>query len=203
VSDGLTGEAEAWNRLLGALQAEALDEKAPPWLETRIMAEIQALPEPGAIRRFLTWFLNPRPVRISPMMIGLGSAALVAILLVGLRGPGVGSFPSPAPGSGGDVASSGESDSNTVVSVQFALEAPGANSVAVSGDFDGWAGTHVLSDPDGDGVWTGRVLVTPGVYSYMFLLNGSTWTTDPKADRYTQDGFGNRNAVLAVAVPSA
>ena len=28
--------------------------------------------------------------------------------------------------------------------------------------------------------------------------DGSEWQTDPRADRYQDDGFGNRNAVLAV-----
>jgi hypothetical protein len=33
----------------------------------------------------------------------------------------------------------------------------------------------------------------------MFLIDGTEWKTDPLADRYQDDGFGNRNAVLAVA----
>ena len=94
---------------------------------------------------------------------------------------------------------SGES----VVYVQFALEAPQAQSVAVSGDFDGWAGSFALQDADGDGTWTGRIPLKPGVHAYMFLVDGSTWLTDPQAQRYSDDGFGNRNAILAVANPSA
>jgi len=46
------------------------------------------------------------------------------------------------------------------------------------------------------------VPVLPGVHEYMFIVNGDTWVTDPRADRYVDDGFGNRNAVLAVASPS-
>ena len=90
-----------------------------------------------------------------------------------------------------------------VVYVQFALEAPSAQSVAVAGDFDGWTGSHTLDDADGDGVWTGRVPLQPGVHAYMFLVDGSTWMTDPRAQRYSEDGFGNRNAILAVAIPAA
>jgi len=89
-----------------------------------------------------------------------------------------------------------------VVYVQFELKAPGARSVAVGGDFDDWSGASPLEDPDGDGIWTGRVAVRPGVYTYMFLVDGSDWVTDPEANRYTDDGFGNRNAVLAVAAPA-
>ena len=72
----------------------------------------------------------------------------------------------------------------------------------VGGDFDAWNGSYTLEDPDGDGVWTGRVPVEPGLHSYMFLLDGNEWVTDPRASRYNDDGFGNRNAVLAVAAPT-
>jgi hypothetical protein len=36
----------------------------------------------------------------------------------------------------------------------------------------------------------------------MFLVDGAEWMTDPEAQRYAEDGFGNRNAILAVAAPS-
>jgi 1,4-alpha-glucan branching enzyme len=89
-----------------------------------------------------------------------------------------------------------------VVYVQFVLDAPGAVSVAVSGDFNEWdRGAHRLDDPDGDGVWTGRVPVRPGIHEYMFVIDGERWVTDPGAQRYADDGFGNRNAVLAVPEP--
>ena len=79
------------------------------------------------------------------------------------------------------------------------MEAPGAQSVAVAGDFSEWEPTFALDDADGDGVWTGRVPVRPGVHSYMFLIDGAEWQTDPNADSYQDDGFGNQNAVLAIA----
>jgi 1,4-alpha-glucan branching enzyme len=85
------------------------------------------------------------------------------------------------------------------VYVQFMLDAPGASSVSVAGDFSEWEPSFTLEDVDGDGVWTGRVPVQPGVHTYMFLIDGTEWRTDPRADRYRDDGFGNRNAVLAVA----
>ncbi len=179
-------EGEAWERLLGAFRSEMPPFPPPPWLETRVMAEIDALPEPGLVRRLARWFLSPRPVRVSPLLVGLTTAAVVTALLVGRQSP-----PESVQGE------------NVVVYVQFALDAPGAASVAVAGDFDGWTGSHTLEDLDGDGIWTARVPVQPGVHAYMFLVDGSTWMTDPRAQRYAEDGFGNRNAILAVAVPSA
>lgn len=183
------GEAEAWERLLDAFRAEMPQHPRLPWLETRVMAEIEALPEPGLLRRLARWLWAPRPMRVSPLLVGFGTVAAVVALWVGR-----GAFP------GAGVPGYGE---EAVVYVQFVLDAPGAQSVAVAGDFDEWAGSHSLEDADGDGIWTGRVPITPGVHRYMFLVDGSTWTTDPEAQRYSEDGFGNRNAILAVASPSA
>jgi 1,4-alpha-glucan branching enzyme len=120
--------------------------------------------------------------------VGAAAAAVVVALFLGRQ-----QTPVPVEGPPEDV----------VVYVQFALDAPDAQSVAVAGDFDGWKGMNALEDLDGDGIWTGRVAIRPGVHAYMFLVNGSTWTTDPRAQRYAEDGFGNRNAILAVAAPSA
>jgi hypothetical protein len=35
----------------------------------------------------------------------------------------------------------------------------------------------------------------------MFVVDGEKWITDPQADRYVDDGFGMRNAVLSIAQP--
>jgi 1,4-alpha-glucan branching enzyme len=90
-----------------------------------------------------------------------------------------------------------------MVIVEFRMAAPGARSVALAGDFTKWSPDHRLEDLNGDGVWTARVAIPPGVHTYMFVIDGSAWVTDPHAERYLDDGFGNRNAVLAVTTPSA
>jgi 1,4-alpha-glucan branching enzyme len=100
---------------------------------------------------------------------------------------------------GSGPANASVNPTESVVYVQFMLDAPGASSVSVAGDFSEWEPSFTLEDVDGDGVWTGRVPVQPGVHTYMFLIDGTEWRTDPRADRYRDDGFGNRNAVLAVA----
>lgn len=184
---GVVEDEEAWGRLLEAFRVEMSPAPPPPWLETRVMAEIEALPEAGVLTRLGRWLLAPRPLRVSPLLAGSSVVALLALLLFA-RPPSSGVLPGP--------------QEDVVVYVQFALEAPGAQSVAVAGDFDGWAGSHSLEDGNGDGVWTGRVPLQPGVHAYMFLIDGATWQTDPNAERYADDGFGNRNAVLAVAAPS-
>lgn len=181
-------EARAWERMLDAFRSAYPTAPAPPWLEDRVMRAIEALPEAGPLRRAWTWLLRPRPVRLSPAVVGLASAAVIALALVSGRRLG----PS-APGAGAGRAA--------VVYVQFDLVAPGARSVAVGGDFDGWRASHALEDPQGDGVWSGRVAVKPGLHTYMFLVDGSRWVTDPRATAWVDDGFGNKDAVLAVAAP--
>jgi hypothetical protein len=205
-------EAQAWERLLDAFRVEVPPAAAPPWLESRVMEEIEALPEPGVLRQLGSWMVRPHPVRVSPLFAGLAAAVLAILFLV--RSPGPGSsrpgetgFSPGTPGAqaGLDRTRRGLDQAQavaTVVYVQFVLDAPGASSVAVAGDFDGWKGSYVLADPDGDGTWTGQVPLRTGVHAYMFLVDGSTWMTDPRAQRYAEDGFGNRNAILAVATPT-
>jgi len=181
-------ELDSWARMLDAFRASAPGEAAPPWLEQRVMAEIEQLPEPSLAQRLYAWLLRPANLRVSPLAAGLATAVVAVLLVRPLLTPGAVEDPTP-------VAATEES----VVYVQFILDAPQANTVSVAGDFSAWEPTFELEDVDGDGVWTGRVPVEPGVHTYMFLIDGSEWATDPRADRYQDDGFGNRNAVLAVA----
>ena len=175
--------ADAWERMVASFRTAAPRGDAPPWLEQRVMAEIAALPERSPARRLLAWLTSPTPVRVSPLTAGLVTAMFaLALLLPGRR-----------------IDDSAPTDPvESVVYVQFVLEAPAATTVAVAGDFSGWEPAFALEDPDGDGVWSGRVPVRPGVHAYMFLIDETSWQTDPNAGRYQDDGFGNRNAVLAV-----
>lgn len=197
------GKAESWERLLTAFRQESRPVSAPPWLESRVMAEIHSLPEPGFTKRLASWLLRPRPIRVSPLTGSLALAALAVVLLLGRQRVDLPSSGATGPGGAENVmtAASGSGEAGAVIYVQFILDAPGASSVVVAGDFNDWEGSHSLQDLDGDGVWTGRVPVRPGVHAYMFLVDDSTWMTDPRAERYAEDGFGNRNAILAVATP--
>ncbi|RMH20445.1 MAG: glycoside hydrolase family 13 [Gemmatimonadetes bacterium] len=189
----LRAEADAWDALARDLRDDDPG-GAPPWMETAVMAEIAR--EAARPRRegLLSWLLRPRPIQVSPLTGLLAAAALAAVVFV---------VRTPPAGPEGQVATVAAPAGATEILVEFTLEAPGARSVAVSGDFNDWGDDVVLEDVDGDGVWTGRVPLRPGVHKYMFVIDGERWVTDPKADRYEDDGFGNRNAVLAVAPPSS
>ena len=179
-------EAEAWQRLTAVLKADE-PKQAPPWMENAVMSEIALARAPKD--SVFDWLLRPRTIRMSPLTsLALAAAAVAVVALLPER-----ASPTPDPG---PIAV-------TEILVEFSLEAPGATTVAVAGDFSGWESDFVLEDADEDGIWTGRIPVTPGLHKYMFVIDGTNWMTDPRAQRYSDDGFGNRNAVLAVAPPSS
>ncbi|HSJ10642.1 MAG TPA: isoamylase early set domain-containing protein [Longimicrobiales bacterium] len=174
---------------------EFRSEQAPPWLADDVMRALPA-PAPSPFARAWAWLVTPRPLYLPPFA-PLGAAALVALLLLTRGGPAPeGALPEAMP-------ATALADAE-VIYVQFALTARGAQSVAVAGDFNGWSvDAGALRDPNGDGVWSGLIAVKPGVHKYMFVVDGAEWVTDPVAESYVDDGFGMKNALLAVTTPQA
>lgn len=190
-------EVEAWKSLFSDLEAR-WGRSEPPPLEERVMGELRDRPasagrEPvvasgaPAWKRAVRWLFEPRSVVVRPALVVAGAAAILVLAFLPFERDQVSA---PVQAAGSDVY------------VEFVLEAPDAGSVAVAGDFTGWDPEIALEDPDGDGVWSGRARLGPGVHEYMFVVDGSEWVTDPYAPRYADDGFGNRNAVLAIAGPT-
>lgn len=78
--------------------------------------------------------------------------------------------------------------------VVFVWPAPlDAKTVAVVGNFNAWEGTD-LSDPDGDGIWTTSIPLSPGRYEYAFIVDGRWQGHDPRADEVIQS-FGSYSSV--------
>ena len=93
----------------------------------------------------------------------------------------------------------GQRETLAQVEVTFTISGIEAKSIAVAGDFNGWnTSTNQLEDPEGDGIWTGKIYLKPGRYEYMLVVDDSKWITDPNAKVYTNDGFGSKNAVLYI-----
>jgi len=172
----LREEAEAWDSLLGEVRRTA-PAGAPAGLQARVMSALAPRPWRPA---WLDWLLRPRPVSVSPA----AAALALALVVVAVLGP---------------IVARGPDVTEHEVYVQFVVEAPMAQSVHLVGDFNEWQPTVALEDPDADGVWSGRVLLQPGVHEYMFVIDGDDWITDPNAASYKDDGFGQRNALVAVA----
>jgi hypothetical protein len=181
--------ADEWDRMVAAFRTASPRGQAPPWLEQKVMANIERLPRSGLPTRLWGWLTDSASIRVSPLTAGLATAAFALVIMLPRQGVGPLAVDTPDE----DVAT------ESVIYVQFILDAPAATTVAVAGDFSEWEPSFSLEDVDGDGVWTGRVPIRPGVHGYMFLIDGTEWQTDPRADRYQDDGFGNQNAILAVA----
>ena len=180
----LKEQARGWDLVMMVREGgHDAGDRAPAWIEDAVMEEVRAGARSGGGP--LGWLLRPREVRISPLTGLLAAAALAALIMIPGRGP-----------------SGEEIGGTTTLYVQFVMEAPTAQSVAVAGDFNGWEAEHELVDADGDGVWTGRIAVEPGIHEYMFVVDGEQWVTPPGAEGYRDDGFGNRNAVVTV-LPTA
>jgi 1,4-alpha-glucan branching enzyme len=85
------------------------------------------------------------------------------------------------------------------VVVQFRVSERQAHQVALVGDFNGWRPVHRLQRT-GDGVWSVDVSLAPGVYNYVFVVDGTMLRLDPLATRVT-DGFGGASSRVAVFAP--
>jgi len=83
--------------------------------------------------------------------------------------------------------------------VDVVFVAPGAASVAVVGDFNGW---DPRRNPMVRGAereaWRTRLVLPPGVYQYGFVVDGTVWEKDPQARNFLADGFGGENSVIVI-----
>ncbi|TFG65455.1 MAG: hypothetical protein E4H28_04150 [Gemmatimonadales bacterium] len=178
----LREQAAAWSELLTDARTGGVS-GAPLGATSRVMTAIRADASRGfgsRVAAWMSWLLRPRPMRVSP----IAAAAVIALVAWSAT-----QFA---------VTRSGVESLDERVYVQFVISAPEARTVALAGDFNEWNPSIQLDDLDGDGLWTGRVALEPGVHEYMFVIDGSEWRPDPNAISYSDDGFGQRNSVLAV-----
>ncbi len=83
--------------------------------------------------------------------------------------------------------------------VEIVFTAPQAASVTIVGDFNGWDPRRTqLIRASHDGLWRARLKLSPGVYQYSFVIDGSDWVGDPLAKSVLADGFGGTNSVIVV-----
>lgn len=172
--------------------AETLKEpvRIDPRLDARVMAEIEAgRAAVPPTRRVLDWLTQARTIRLSPLG-GLAIAAGVIVLWwtgTQLRAPSPAAEPSLA------------AAATLTTTVQFVLIAPDAQSVSVVGDFNDWdVSATMLREDQAPGVWAVTVPLSPGRYRYSFLVDGTTWLTDPLAAQAVADEFGRPNSVVTI-----
>lgn len=153
-----------------------------PDFDARVMAAIAEAAQP--------WWRRRRTLVLSP----LGGLALVAGFgaLMVLSGVGIGRRTVPAP-----VAAVAPA-TDTVHLVRFVIAAPGAKTVALAGDFNGWSrSTTFLDDIDGTGRWVITLPLTAGRHEYAFVVDGTQWLADPFGAAM-RDEFGQESSVLLV-----
>lgn len=81
--------------------------------------------------------------------------------------------------------------------VRFTVVVPGARSVAVAGNFNGWS-PRPMRPTGSDGGWIVVIPLRPGEYEFAYLVDGHRWMEPPAADDFVSDGFGRRNGVVVV-----
>ncbi len=82
--------------------------------------------------------------------------------------------------------------------VMFALDAPQAKEVRVTGEFSNWSREGLAMDKDGaDGLWKVVADIEAGEYEYRFIVDG-VWVRDPNNNDYVRNEFGQENSLLIV-----
>ena len=88
----------------------------------------------------------------------------------------------------------------TLRAVEFRLKGelvPEARRVCLTASFNRWdTSAHVMSKgPDGD--WTIVVMLPPGVYPYLFIVD-CVWWNNPDDDGRVSSGWGNEYSLRVV-----
>ena len=189
-------QEELVERLIAETQAFVDFGRAPDFAAgvLRRIAEQRLSPAPqqGALRRLAASLWAPRQVslRLRPVY-GLAAAAALAV------GTWIAPSSSQAPSTPDQATVAVETPSPILV--QFRLDVNQAADVRLVGSFTNWQDQYELQQT-GAGVWTVTVPLTPGVYDYMFIVDGHRWMPDPNATQVS-DGFGGVNSRMALLAP--
>jgi 1,4-alpha-glucan branching enzyme len=86
---------------------------------------------------------------------------------------------------------------NVVPQQSFTMNAPGAASVCLVGDFTHWRERPIPLKRSKSGVWKTVVGLPPGTYHYRFLVDGQ-WRDDPACKLHAPNPFGSEDDVCVV-----
>jgi hypothetical protein len=83
--------------------------------------------------------------------------------------------------------------------VQFMFVAPGATRVALVGEFNDWdAHATPMTRVSGD-AWQVALPLAAGRHVYAFVVDGTSWVSDPEAPLAPERWYGARNSVRLVS----
>ena len=186
--EGLSGDdAERFDRAMHALHRPPV--RVPTSVREGIMRRIREMPTPvGSARRAWTWLLSPRQLQSSPLALAavllvlLSSTTFITARIAREQPPVAGAIQGPR-------------------IARFMLVAPTASAVALTGSFVNWDRTGLPLRRLADGLWVAEVPLSPGIYHYVFVIDGRDWRPDPNAAWNVDDGLGRQNSVLVVPGP--
>jgi hypothetical protein len=126
-------------------------------------------------------------------------AALAAAGLIFAIGIGTGALLLRRAGPSSLAAADSAAPSPSGRLVEFVFVAPGATRVSLVGEFNGWdAAATPMRAASGRGTWSVSVPLSEGRHVYAFVVDDSTWVTDPQAPLSPEKWYGERNSVVVV-----
>lgn len=155
----------------------------------------RTIPATSTRARLTEMLFAPRDFQWN-LAAAVGAAALLLLVVAGVVARSVRTPASP----GADSQSAAVAMPSTVL-VRLVIVQPGAHTVQVAGDFNGWDPARTPLDEVSAGAWAVTIPLQPGRYEYMYVVDGQQWIADPFAVEHKDDGFGSRNAVLDVRPP--
>ena len=88
------------------------------------------------------------------------------------------------------------SERSAIKPVDFAFQAPEAQSVLLAGSFNNWDPKRTPLRQEGNG-WKTTLWLGAGRHEYRFVVDGQ-WVSDPNARETISNGFGEFNSVVVV-----
>jgi len=99
------------------------------------------------------------------------------------------------------VQAASAADADAPLPVAFVLRRPAAGRVALVGDFNGWDPDATRLARSADGTWTATVSLAPGRHAYAFVIDDSTWITDPRVPVTRDVDYGRDHSIVVVGAP--
>jgi hypothetical protein len=188
-ADGLTPEERAELQRYRAVIGTALGPiRRMPAIDVTSEVMRRVAPRANPARSILAslgrWLWAPHALTLRPAYALAGALVVAAVVSLPVLQPATTESAAPAQ-----------------IIVQFRLGDTHARNVALVGDFNGWRPEHRLREV-GPGVWAVDVALAPGIYNYVFVVDGKTWRLDPLAQRVS-DGFGGESSRVAVLAAGA
>jgi hypothetical protein len=199
----LYGEIAAIDHTLREMPGKQVD--PPPFLRARILSNLEDPERAPAWRRWGRW------------AAAFGAAAACGLLAVALQRGSVTETPRvasvPAPSQAVEPSPPPKAPEPKVAAlpprpapkvriireVKIYFYYPPAARVAVTGDFNGWNPEGVPLKASGKpGLWETTLRLSPGAYSYNFIVDGNVLLPDPNAPDQMPDGYGGTNSILLV-----